>query len=72
MANMQIRLTSLAPSAAAAGLVIIASAALTGCGPVRAGAAHPAAASHPAASGHPAATGRSARFVCAAQGTVSA
>jgi len=83
MAKMQIRLANLAPPAAAAGLVVIASAALTGCGPMRAGAAHPAAATrqgaagHPTAARHPAAasqpgTGRSSRFVCADQGTVSA
>ena len=58
MAIMHVRLASLAPSAAGAGLVVIASAALTGCGPVPAGAAHPAAASHRAAAGHPAATSR--------------
>ncbi len=43
MAKMHIRMTSLVPSAAAAGLVVIASAALAGCGPVRAGAATPVA-----------------------------
>ena len=47
MAKMHIRMAGLVPSAAAAGLVVIASAALAGCGPVRAGAAHPAAASRP-------------------------
>lgn len=83
MTKMQIRLASFASSAAAAGLVIIASVALTGCGSMRIGAAHPAAATRPAAAGHPTAarhpaaashpsTGRPSRFVCADQGTVSA
>jgi hypothetical protein len=83
MAKIQIRLASLAPSAAAAGLVLIVTAALTGCGPMHAGAAHPAAVTRPAAAGHPTAgrhhgaashqsTGRSSRFACADQGTVSA
>jgi len=70
MANMHIRMAGLVPSAAAAGLVVIASAALAACGPVRAGAAHPAAASHPS-TGRPAAAAVANGPVCRSPGAVS-
>ena len=70
MAKMQIRMAGLVPSAAAAGLVVIVSAALAGCGPVRAGTAHPAAASHPS-TGRPAAAPVANGPVCQSPAAVS-
>jgi hypothetical protein len=76
MAKMHIRMASLTPSAAAAGLMVIAAAALSGCGAVRAGAAHPVGASHPgtgqSSAGRPGSNPVARRSVCADPAAVSA